>query len=46
MPRLAENGPCIARRRRGVVPERPWLQAGIPVNDSLHIKAEKRVQAE
>jgi hypothetical protein len=28
MPRLDENGPCIARRRRGVVPERAWLQAG------------------
>jgi hypothetical protein len=28
MPRLDENGPCIARRRRGVVPERALLQAG------------------
>jgi len=28
MPRLDENGPCIARRRRGVVSEQTRLQAG------------------
>ena len=28
MPRLDENGPCIARRRRGVVSEQDRLQTG------------------
>jgi hypothetical protein len=28
MPRLDENGPYIARRRRGVVSEQAWLQVG------------------
>jgi hypothetical protein len=45
MPRLDENGPCITRRRRGVVSNRPGFKLDIPVDDSLYINAEKCVQA-